>query len=51
MIERRGYQLYCSSTPQAFMGLYDEWGKDLEVLKKKALVALERKGAVNHVLN
>lgn len=51
MIERKGYKLYCSGTPQAIIGIYDDWGHDLEKLKKKALVALESKGIVNHILN
>ena len=50
-IERKGYLFYCSSTPQAFMGLYDEWNRDLSKLQKKAQVALKNKGVVNHLLN
>jgi hypothetical protein len=50
-IERKGYLFYCSSTPQALSGLYDEWGRNLEVLKRKAQDALKKRGVVNHILN
>lgn len=50
-IERKGYKLYLSATPQAFVGIYDDWSHSLTELKKKALVALEKRGIVNHILN
>ena len=51
VIELKGYKFYCSSTRQALIGMYDDWGNDLETLKKRAEIALDNKGVVNHILN
>ena len=50
-IEKKGYKFHCSSSKLALIGIYDDWDKDLEALKRKAGIALEKNGVVNHILN